>query len=88
MISAQTTAMYKESIIVASNQLLMCIHFVGLGIVISDHNRQLAIVMTRFFGLFLDMNHTSICGFLKVLHFDLEMLLRSIVLVVHSTSCY
>jgi hypothetical protein len=35
---------------VASNQLLMCIHFVGLGIVISDHNGQLAIVIRGGFG--------------------------------------
>ena len=99
MILAQTTAMYKEHycgqqpashVYTLCWDIAPCLDYseVGLGIVISDHNGQLAIVMTRFFGLFLDMNHTSICGFLKVLHFDLEMLLRSIVLVVYSTSCY
>jgi hypothetical protein len=77
-----------------------------LGNVISDHNGQLAVAMTWFFGLFLDMNHIgrlhhvasffstlkyfgyeSFCGLLKVLHFDLEMWFKSIVLVLHSTSC-
>jgi hypothetical protein len=38
---------------------------VGLGIVISDHNGQLAVAMTWFFGLFLDMNHTSILWFVE-----------------------
>ena len=91
MISAQTTAMYKEHycgqqpashVYTLCWDIAPCLDYsdVGLGIVIFYHNGQLAVAITQFFGLFLDMNHTSICGLLKVLHFDIEMWFRSIVL--------
>jgi hypothetical protein len=99
MISAQTIAVYKEHycgqqpashVYTLCWDIAPCLDYseVGLGIFIYDHNGQFAVAMTRFFGLFLDMNHTSIRGLLKVLHFGLEMWFRSIGLVVHSTSCY
>ena len=62
MILAQTIAMYKEHycgqqpasrVYTLCWDIAPCLDYneVGLGIVISDHNGQLAVAMTWFFGL-------------------------------------